>query len=120
MSETPPTTPAVAIDARTRLLELADLLRGARHLGDGDRRELADLVAELAGTIDPAAPSPQAAHLADAAAHLVRALHERHDAGPIAAARRRLEEATALAEAKAPVATGLARRLIDTLADIGI
>jgi hypothetical protein len=120
MAETPPTTPPETTDARARLLELAGLLRGARHLSDDDRRELADLVAELATTIDPAAPSPQAAHLAEAAAHLVQALHERHDAGPIAAARRRLEDAAARAEARAPVATGLARRLIDTLADIGI
>jgi hypothetical protein len=32
----------------------------------------------------------------------------------------RLKDAAARAEAKAPVATGLARRLVDVLADIGI
>ena len=107
MAETPPTTAAETTDARVRLLELAGLLRPARHLSDDDRRELGDLVAELAATIDPAAPSPQAAHLAEAAAHLAQALHEHHGAGPLAAARCRLEDATALAEARAPVATGL-------------
>lgn len=120
MAETPPPTDAGPADARTRLIELARLLRDARHLDDAERGELADLVAELAEALGPAAPSPQVDHLAEAAAHLVQALHEKHDAGPIAAARRRLEDATARAEARAPVATGLARQLIDTLADIGI
>ena len=70
--------------------------------------------------IDPHAPTVQAEHLAESSTHLVEALHRRHHAGLIAAAKERLEEAASRAEAEAPVATGLARRLIDTLANMGI
>ena len=70
--------------------------------------------------MDPHPPAVEAAHLAESSAHLVEALHRKHHAGLIAAAKERLEEAATRAEAEAPVATGLARRLIDTLANLGI
>jgi len=106
--------------ARTSLHEIAALLRGMPHLDAGARRELADLMDELAGALGPAADAGQADHLAETSAHLIRALHDRQDAGGLAAAKHRLAAAAARAEAKAPVATGIALRLIDTLASLGI
>jgi hypothetical protein len=103
-----------------RLQELAQVLRESRHLGPQVQRELADLLEELAGELESAAPSPHAEHLAESAAHLAQELNEQRGKGPLAAAVQRLKDAAARAEAKAPVATGLARRLVDVLADIGI
>jgi len=70
--------------------------------------------------MDPHAPAPQAAHLAESSTQLVHALHRKQHAGLIAAAKERLEEAPTRAETEAPVATGLARRLVDALANMGI
>jgi hypothetical protein len=84
------------------------------------QQALADLVDELIRVIDPHAPAVETAHLAEGSAQLARALHRRPHAGVIAAAKLRLEEAATRAEAKAPMATGLARRLIDTLSNLGI
>ena len=109
-----------ASPVRANLLEVARLLREAHHLDAAAQRELADLVDELAGVLDPAAPSDQAAHLAETSAHLARALHDPHHPGLLAAAKARLEDAAARAEVNAPVATGVARRLIDALARLGI
>jgi hypothetical protein len=103
-----------------RLQELARLLRGAGHLGPQVQRDLADLLEELAGELESAAPSPHAEHLAESAAHVAHELHQERGVGRVGAAVQRLKEAAARAEAKAPVATGLARRLVDVLADIGI
>jgi hypothetical protein len=121
MSE--PTTPGpeaeVHLDAKERLLSLAGLLRGADHLTPETRTELADLLAELAEALGHSSSGPQAAHLADSAAQAARALSEpRH--GLLTAARERLEAAAIRAEAKAPVATGVAWRLLDLLSEIGI
>lgn len=119
MSENDPTPPpSEAIKAS--LLECAELLRRTDHLEPSAQRALADLIVELVGALDPAVSSQTTAHLAETSADLARALHERHDVGLIAAARARLEAAAARAEAEAPVATGLARRLIDALAGIGV
>lgn len=113
-----PTPPSETI--RVSLRECAELLRQADHLEPAAQRALADLIVELVGALDPAVSSERTAHLAESSAHLVRALHERHDAGLVASARARLEAAAARAEAEAPVATGLARQLIDVLAGIGV
>src|SRR5829696_2300660 len=120
MSIPSPTPAGAGPPVGERLQELARLLRGSRHLGPQVQRELADLLEELAGELESAAPSAHAEHLAESAAHLAHELHERRGLGPVGAAVQRLNEAAARAEARAPVATGLARRLIDVLADIGI
>jgi hypothetical protein len=82
--------------------------------------ELADLLQEMAAELESAPPSAHAEHLAETAAHLARELTEHRGEGPLAAAKHALEAAAARADAKAPVATGLARRFIELLADIGI
>jgi hypothetical protein len=118
MSETSPSPGDLPI--ATRLRELAQRLREAPHLGPAAQAELADLVEELGRSLSPT-PVPDAqAHLAESTAHLVQSLHEQKDRGFLAAARKRLEEAAVRAEAEAPLASGLAVRLIDTLANLGI
>jgi hypothetical protein len=120
MTEPFPAEPESPSSVRAQLVELAGHLKDVAHLEPAAQRALADLVVELAGALDPAATSEQRAHLADASAQLVRALHEQHNEGLVAAAKHRLEEAAARAEATAPVATGVARRLIELLSELGI
>jgi hypothetical protein len=120
MSEPLPPTPEAAAIARTRLQEIVPLLRESRHVDPQVQRALADLVDELIRMMDPNAPAAEAAHLAESSTHLVEALHRKQHAHLIAAAKERLEEAATRAVTEAPVATGLARRVIDTLAGLGI
>jgi hypothetical protein len=110
----PPTT------IRADLHAVVPLLREARHIEPDVQAALADLVDELIRVMDPHPPAAEASHLAESSTQLVQALHREHHSGLIAAAKQRLEEAATRAEAQAPVATGLARRLIDTLANLGI
>ena len=117
MSE--PTPPGSGAGAKQRLLDLAGLLREAHHLTPETRTALADLMVELAGALGPGDTGPQAAHLAETAAQAARALNEPHH-GLLDAARARLEAAAVHAEARAPVATGVAWRLLDLLSEIGI
>lgn len=122
MSDGQPAEPVSDSEPTTRqsLAQLAQLLREVEHLDPQVRDKLADLVDELAATLHGEIPLARASHLAESAAQLVRALHDRRDEGPIALARDHLEEAVARAEVDAPVATGVARRLIDLLAELGI
>jgi Domain of unknown function (DUF4404) len=100
--------------------ELARRLGGVEHLEPKAKATLAGLLRKLAAELDQAEASVQKEHLAESAAELVRAVHDQHEPGLIAAARERLEGAVARAEAKAPVATDLVLQLIDTLAHLGI
>jgi hypothetical protein len=108
-------------DVQKRLQELAGLLRTATHLEPDAQRELADLVEELAKVLASSpTPAPEAAHLAESAAHMAGALQQQKESGLLRTARHRLEEATVRAQAKAPLATGIVRRLLAALADLGI
>jgi hypothetical protein len=100
--------------------ELARRLREAEHLEPEARGQAADLLGNLAAELDQTKPSAQKEHLAESAAQLVRAVQDQHEPGLIEAARERLEEAVARAEANAPVATDLVLQLIDVLANLGI
>jgi len=100
--------------------ELARRLREAEHLEPEARGQAADLLGNLAAELDQTEPSAQKEHLAESAAQLVRAVQDQHEPGLIEAARERLEEAVARAEANAPVATDLVLQLIDVLASLGI
>ena len=75
---------------RGRLQELAGRLREAHHLGPEARGELAELVDELAGALDPGVPPALAAHLVETSEHLAHALGNVREEGPLAAARHRL------------------------------
>jgi hypothetical protein len=115
MAEQPPITP------RDNLQEVARKLRQADHLGPEAQQALANLLDELAKALPSAGPASQEAnHLAASAAHLAEALHQRQEEGALATAIERFEASVARAEAKAPLASGIAHRIIEALANLGI
>jgi hypothetical protein len=119
MAETPVPSPAPSVPERLR--DLAQLLRGAEHLPSEAQRRLADLVDELSQTLHPETlSSEETAHLADSAAQLLLSFHAQEDEGRLAHLKHRLEQAIVRAETEAPMTTGLARQLMDTLANLGI
>lgn len=121
MPEQVPPSQQSAADIQAKLHELSRLLRDADHLEPEAQRELADLMDELAKTLNPAAlQSAEATHLANSTAHLAQALHRPHDRGLLMSAKKRLEDSIARAEAVAPLPAGLARNLLDILANLGI
>jgi hypothetical protein len=121
MSDTPePSAPAVSA-IQARLQDVARLLRKSSSLDPEAQRALAELVAELSKTLEKApVPPTEVAHLAESTAHLAEALHHQNDRGMLGAARDRLERAVIRAEIRSPLAVGLARRLLDALANIGV
>ncbi len=121
MPEEPlPGTPAPP-DVLTQLHRLGQLLREVRHLDPEDRRRLAAVVDELATAAERASFSPaDAAHLSDSLSHLTQALRRPHEPGLLTAAKERLEAAAAHTQAGVPLAVGIARRLLEALANLGI
>jgi hypothetical protein len=106
---------------KERLHDLARQLREAPRLGPSEQRVLAELLDELGNTVDAGAVAPaEVVHLAETTSQLMHALQQRHEPGGLAAARDRLEAAILRAEATAPVTAGLARRVLDALANLGI
>jgi hypothetical protein len=106
-------------ELRSALQRLAQALRDAHHLGPEAQRQLAGLVEEMGRTLDAETPSAEELHhLSDGAARLAQAVQKR-DQGMLASARGRLDAAAAEAEAQS-FAVGLALRLAETLANIGI
>ena len=99
---------------------LARHLREAAHLEPEARAKAANLLRDLAEALDRPEPSAQVEHLARSAAGLARAVNDRHEPGLIEAARGRVEQAIARAEAKAPVATDVVLQLVDVLSGLGI
>jgi hypothetical protein len=128
MPDTPdPGVPSVP-EVRARLRDTARLMRESAAVDPDVRQAVADLLDELDRALaapagDPAAlgtPPAEVARLAEGATHLAEALHRGHDRGILATARDRLERLVLQAEARAPTAVGLAQRLIDALATLGI
>jgi hypothetical protein len=117
-----PTAPSPTVSQiQASLHEIAQVLRAPQHLEPETQDALADLVDELSKALEQAAiPSAETAHLADSAAQLAKAVHQRRSSTLLAAARDRLDQAALRAENEAPVTAGLVRRLLDTLADLGI
>jgi hypothetical protein len=97
------------------------MLRDSTALDPEARRALADLLDEMGRALEsPDAPPAEVARLADGAARLAESLRHGHDRGLSEKARDRLEGLILQAAARAPTAVGLARRLIDALANLGI
>jgi hypothetical protein len=121
MPEYPPPTPESATSVQARLHEVARLLRGVDHLGPNAQQALAELTDELARAVDSGAlPPAEVAHITESTALLLEALRQRQDRPFLAGARDRLERTLIGVETRAPLASGLARRLLDALADVGI
>ena len=110
-------SPAIA----ERFHEIARLLRDADHLGAEARQELAQLTDEMGRALgSTAVSSAEASHLADSAAHLIDALNRKEPVGTLAAARDGLEKAVFAVESKKPFLAGIAHRLLEALANLGI
>ena len=104
-----------------RMHEIARLLREVHHLGPEAQRELAELADELGNALGSSAvASTESAHLADSTAHLVESLRRKEEGERLTSARERLEQAIIGAGARTPFLAGIARRLLNALADIGI
>jgi hypothetical protein len=100
---------------------IAEVLRDPHPLNAEARQALAELMDELGALLAaPSVPQQALAHLAQSTAHLVQAVHGRADEGRLATARGRLEQAILGVESQAPLAAGIARRVLDALANIGI
>ena len=121
MSENPEAKTSLAAEVQARLHDVARMLQASTSLDPEARQVLAELVDKLGTTLQASnAPPAEVARLAASAAHLAEALHHQRDQGLLGKARDRLGAAVMQAEAEAPVAAGLARRLLDVLANIGI
>jgi hypothetical protein len=108
-------------DLQARLHGVAQLLREPRPLDADSRQALAELVDELGKALQSGqVPSAEVAVLAETTAHLAEALHQQPPAPHVAGLRERFEDALIAAETRAPFVAGLARRLLDTLSNIGI
>ena len=115
-----PATPSVP-EIQARLHKVAQLLQEGRTLDPESQRVLAELVDELSAALRSAqVPPEEMTHLAEQTARLAEALHHRHDQGLLARVRDRFEDAVVNAEVHAPLVSGLARRLLDALANFGI
>jgi hypothetical protein len=105
--------------AQARLHEVASRLRQG-PLDEESQRALAALIDELTSTLENRPTPPlELTRLVQSTTHLAESLHG-HDRGVLGKARDGLEWALVDAEAHAPVAVGLARRLLDTLGNFGI
>lgn len=121
MSAPNPADPAHQSAAQARLHDLAKVLRRAHHLGPEAQQSLADLVDELSQALPASGlPAADSNHLAESAAQLAKAVHDRHDTSLLESARERLEEAAFRVESSAPMPAGILRRLIEVLANLGI
>jgi hypothetical protein len=121
MPEQQPTNPTPPASVPARLHEVARLLRQADHLDPEAQKSLADLADQLANTLGASGvPSAEEVQLASLAGQLIQSLHRPEKAPPTAVTRHRLQEAIVAAEARAPFAAGLARQLLDVLANLGI
>jgi hypothetical protein len=105
---------------QTGLHAVAQLLREATHLGPEAQEALADLVDEMGKALNTSTVPPlELNHLAESTVHLAQMVHSQ-DTGVRSAARERLEEAIVGVESRAPLVAGLGRRLLETLANLGI
>jgi hypothetical protein len=119
MPETPELDAVPAI--QERLHDVARILRQTGSIDADSKRALAELVDELSKALATAHVAPaEVTHLAESTAQLAESLHHQHESGLLGTARDRLQAAVNGAETRAPLIVGLARRLLDALANLGI
>ena len=121
MPDTPQSQPPSVAELQARLRDVANSLRRSSSLDVPSQRALSELVQELSKALAAAQiPADELAHLADSTAHLAETLHHEEDRGLLGKARDRFEGALINAETHAPNLVGVARRLLDALANLGI
>ena len=115
-----PGTPSIP-EIQARLAELTQRLRDSATLDPESREALGKLVGELSTLLQTTqVPPAEVAELARTTTHLADSLHPHPQPGMLGKVRDQFEQAVLDAEAHAPVAVGLARRLMETLANLGI
>jgi hypothetical protein len=118
MAEQPSPIPS---SVQANLHAIAEVLRDPHPLDAESRKALAALMDELGAALaNPTVPAAEIHHLTESTAQLVQAVHRRAEPGLLASARNRLEAAVLRVEGRAPLMAGLAQRLLDALANIGI
>jgi hypothetical protein len=121
MPESKKPTKPTPEDRAAVLHSVARALRETPHLGRDAKQALADFLDALDDPQTTAEASPADVNrLTERATALLHALRHQHDAGVLAAARDRLEEAVLRVESEAPVTAGAFRRLLDALANSGL
>src|SRR5437870_13581590 len=99
-----PDLPADA-NLEAKLQSIAQLLRQADHLSPEAQKALAEIVEELGKALHSATVSwEETKSRADSTAHRVRAEHQKHNQGPLAAARERTKQAITRVQYQAPFA----------------
>lgn len=108
-------------ELQTRLKDIVRRLRQPGSLDAESQQTLAGLVDEMTAVLRNAhLPAAELTHLAQTTAHLEDTLQYHQDQGTVGKARAGLERVVSSAETSAPLAVGLARRLLEVLANIGI
>jgi hypothetical protein len=108
-------------EVRSRLRDAAGLAQNSDSLDPEVRQTLTELLHELERALNThEVPPAEIERLAEGAMHLAESLHRRHDHSILKTARDRLDSLLLQAEAHAPTAVGLARNVIDGLANLGI
>lgn len=121
MSEPIKEPQAAAMKVQDHLHAIARLLRDVRHLGPEAQDLLAELVDELGRSLEShEVPPAELNRLAEQVAALLRAAKPGADAGLLGQIQGRLDQAATSLESRAPLLTGLTRRLIEMLSDLGI
>ena len=121
MSEPSKENQAAAVKVQDHLHTIARLLRDVRHLSPEAQDLLAELVDELGKALESnEVPPAELNRLAEQVTALLRAAKPGADEGLLAQIQHRLDQAATALESRAPLLTGLTRRLIETLSDLGI
>jgi len=108
-------------EVHAHLQAIAELLRQPHRLEAAAQVALADLVDELDNALKLGnIPNDEAVRLAATASLFAEAVHRKEEPGVLKAARDRLDQAAIAVESKAPLAAGLARRVMDALSNVGI
>ena len=113
--------PAAAANVQAHLHAIARLLRDVRNLSPEAQELLAELVDELGRSLQSReVPPAELNRLAEQVAALLRAAQPGAEEGLIGQIQDRLDQAATALESRAPLLTGLTRRLIETLSELGI
>lgn len=116
-----PSSPDAAPAVREQLRTIARVLREVHPLSLDLQRLLAGLLEELADALAAEKVSPASlSRLTESMAHLAEAVHHQKERHLVSGLREGMERAVVEVEAHYPNLAGLARKLMDTLTNIGI
>jgi hypothetical protein len=117
-----PSTPFADPDeARALLRVVAHLLYQADQLGPEAQRSLGEFLNRYADALEePKISAEDLTRLTERAFQLAQTIHQGEERGVVTTVRDRLEAAIIAADAEYPTASGIGRRLMETLSNLGI